>query len=87
MPKGLVELVLMLFVGTAVGALLIRLMNENADTFLADTLVLLSLPGFLLSMVQLIGRDGDEPRIGWGKRIAGVGLIVLGVLLVLGRIF
>ena len=87
MPKGLVELVLMLFVGTAVGALLIRLMNENSGTFLADAFVVLSLPGFLLSTVQLIGRDGDEPRIGWGKRIAVVGLIVLGVLLVLGFIF
>ncbi len=87
LPKGLVELVLMLFVGTATTALLISTMDENAETFIANAFVLLALPGFLLSLLQLFGRDGDEPRIGWGKRIAGVGLLVLGILLVLGLLF
>ena len=58
LPKGLVELVLMLLVGTAVGALLISTMDENAETFIANSFVLLSLPGFLLSLLQLFGRDG-----------------------------
>ncbi len=84
LPKGLVELVFMLFVGTAVGALLISSMDENADTFLANSLVLLSLPGFLLSLLQLFARDGPEPAIGWGKRIAGVALLGAGILLALG---
>ena len=74
----------MLFVGTAVGALLISSMDENADTFLANSLVLLSLPGFLLSLLQLFARDGPEPAIGWGKRIAGVALLGAGILLALG---
>ena len=50
-------------------------MDENAETFVANSFVLLSLPGFVLSLLALFGRDGDEPRIGWGKRIAGVGLV------------
>ncbi len=86
LPKGLVELVLMLFVGTAVGALLIGAMDENAESFLATCFVLLSLPGFALSLAQLLGRDGAEPEIGWGKRLGGVLLVVVGVMLVLGMI-
>ncbi len=84
LPKGLVELVLMLVVGTVVGALLIGTLDEHAETFVANGFVLLALPGFLLSLLQLFGRDGHEPAIGWGKRVAGVGLLVGGVLVALG---
>ena len=86
LPKGLVQLVFMVLVGTAVGALLLSVMDENAYDFLATTFVLLLVPGFLLSLVSLFGRDGDEARIGWGKRFAGVGVLVLGVLLALGLV-
>ena len=86
LPKGLVELVLMLFVATAVGALLLDLMNENATTFLANCFVLMSLPGFVLSLAQLFAREGDEPKIGWGKRWGGVVLLSLGTMLALGML-
>lgn len=84
LPKGLVETVLMLVVGSAVGLLLVSLMNEDSDSFLADSIVLLAMPGFVLSLVRLFGRDGDEPRIGWLKRLGGVALLVLGILVALG---
>lgn len=84
LPSGLLRLVLMLFVGTAVGALLLRTMNQSSDTFVADSFVLLSLPGFLLSLVSFFGREGDESPIGWGKRIAGIAILVVGILMVLG---
>jgi len=84
LPKGLARLVLMLFVATAVGALLLRTMDETAETFLADSFVLLALPGFVLSLLSLFGREGDQPPIGWGKRIAGLAVLVAGILLVLG---
>jgi hypothetical protein len=84
LPKGLAELVLMLFVASAVGALLLSTMDETAETFLANSFVLLALPGFLLSLLNLFGREGDERRIGWGKRIAGIAILVAAVLLVLG---
>lgn len=43
-----------------------------------------ALPGFLLSLLSLFGRDGHQPPIGWGKRIAGIAILVAGILLVLG---
>jgi hypothetical protein len=84
LPKGIVEIVLMLLVGTAVGALLIATMNENASTFLANSFILLMLPGFVLSLIGLFGRDGDESELGWGKRIAGIPILIVGILLALG---
>jgi hypothetical protein len=84
LPKGLVRLVLMLFVATAVGALLLRTMDEHSETFLADSFVILALPGFLLSLLSLVGREGDPPAIGWSKRIAGIAILLAGILLVLG---
>jgi hypothetical protein len=84
LPKGLVELVVMLFVVTAFAALLLATMDESSETFLANSFVLLSLPGFLLSLLGLVGRDGDERAMGWGKRIGGVGLLLAGILLSLG---
>ena len=84
LPSGLVELVVMLFVVTVFAALLLATMDEDADTFLANSFVLLSLPGFLLSLLGLVGREGDERAMGWGKRIAGVGLLIAGILLGLG---
>lgn len=71
----------MLFVATACGALLFATMDESADTFLATSFVLLSLPGFLLSVLGIFGREGDECAMSWGKRIAGVGLLVAGILM------
>jgi hypothetical protein len=84
LPRGLLALVLMLFVATAVGALLLHTMDEHSDTFLADTFVILALPGFLLSLLSLFGREEDEAPIGWGKRIAGLAILIAGILLVLG---
>jgi hypothetical protein len=84
LPRGLLALVLMLFVATAVGALLLHTMDEHSKTFLADTFVILSLPGFLLSLLSLFGREEDEAPIGWGKRIAGLAILITGILLVLG---
>ncbi|MGH2943928.1 MAG: hypothetical protein ACRDLN_14255, partial [Solirubrobacteraceae bacterium] len=84
LPKGLVQLVFLLFVVTAVAALLRGSMDVNSETFLADSFVLLSLPGFLLTLLSLFGREGDEPPIGWGKRIAGVAILAAGILLALG---
>ena len=83
-PKGIVEVVLMLAIGTAIAALLLREMDENAPTFLADAFVLLAIPGFVLSLVERFGRGGSEPVIGWGKRIAGVAILVVGLALALG---
>jgi hypothetical protein len=84
LPRGLLELVVMLFVATAVGALLLDTMDEHSKTFLPDSFVILALPGFSLSLLSLFRGEGDEAPMGWGKRIAGLGVLITGILLVLG---
>ncbi len=85
-PRGLVRIALMLFVATAIGALLLRTMNEHGESFLADSFVILAIPGFLLALLPVFGREGDPPAIGWGKRIAGIAILAAGILLALGRL-
>jgi hypothetical protein len=85
-PRGLVRIVLMLVVATALAALLLHTMNEHSATFLADSFVILALPGFLLALMPVFGRDGDRPAMGWAKRIAGIAILAAGIVLVLSRL-
>jgi hypothetical protein len=61
-------------------------MDRHSETFLADSFVILALPGFLLALMPVFGRDGDRPPIGWGKRIAGIAILAAGIALVLSRL-
>jgi hypothetical protein len=83
-PRGLVRLVLMLSTASAIAWLLLSTMDEHSETFLPDSFVVLALPGFVLSLLSLFGRSGEERRLGWGRRIAGVAILAAGILLVLG---
>jgi uncharacterized membrane protein YgcG len=83
-PRGLVRLVVLLAAATAIAALLLHTMDEHSDTFLADSFVILALPGFVVALLSVFGRRGDLPPLGWGKRIAGTAVFVAGILLVLG---
>jgi hypothetical protein len=85
-PRGLVRIVLLLSVGTAIAALLLHTMNAHSTTFLADSFVILVLPGFLLALIPVFGRDGERAPIGWGKRIAGIAILAAGIALVLTRL-
>jgi len=85
LPKGLVELVVMLLVVTVLGALLLDAHGDSPD-FLANSFVILSIPGFVLSLAGLVGRDGDEPELDWPRRLAGVAVLACGVLLSLGMV-
>jgi hypothetical protein len=79
LPKGFVEFVFLLFAATAIAAILIGTMNEHDTSFLATSLLLLSVPGCLLSVLRLFARDGPAAALGWGKRVAGVGLLALAI--------
>jgi hypothetical protein len=83
-PRGLLRVVVMLFLASALAALLLRTMDEHDETFLADSFVVLALPGFLIALLPIFGREGPEPSLGWGKRIAGIAILVAGILLALG---
>ncbi|HEY1540153.1 MAG TPA: hypothetical protein VGF63_12200, partial [Solirubrobacteraceae bacterium] len=85
LPHGLLELVLMLLVVTALGALLLRWFGDSHD-FLADSFVILSIPGFVLSLAGLFGRDGEEREMRWPQRVGGIAVLGLGILLVLGLV-
>jgi hypothetical protein len=85
-PRGLVRLVVLLAAATAIAALLLDTMNEHSATFLADSFVILSLPGFVVALLGVFGRRGDLPPLGWGKRIAGTAVLVAGILLALGAL-
>jgi hypothetical protein len=85
-PRGLVRIVLLLFVATAIAALLLHTMNEHSKTFLADSFVILALPGFLLALMSVFGRNGQRAPIGWGRRIAGIAILAAGIALVLARL-
>lgn len=61
----------MLFAATAIGALLLHTMDKQAESFLADSFVILAVPGFVLALLPVCGREGDAPATGWAKRIAG----------------
>ncbi|MDX6680578.1 MAG: hypothetical protein QOG94_617 [Solirubrobacteraceae bacterium] len=87
LPKGWVGPVVLVFVYAAVGALLLSTMDKNSSTFLANCFVLFSVPYFVLATLGIFGREGDAAAIGWGKRVAGVVIIVAGTLQVLGLLF
>lgn len=85
-PRGLLRIVLMLFVATVIGALLLRTMDEHGAEFLADSLLILAIPGFALALLPVFGREGDRAATGWAKRIAGIAILAAGILLALGRL-
>ncbi len=83
-PRGLVEVVFILLVTTGIGALLLS-SDYDPQTIVPDGFVLLSLPGFVLSMVGLFTPEDDRP-LRWWHRIAGVPLLALAVAIVLGGV-
>ena len=85
LPKGLVETVVMLLVVTVLGALLVDANSDSPD-FLANSFVILAIPGFVLSIAGLIAGEADEPELDWPRRVGGVIVLAFGVLLSLGML-
>jgi hypothetical protein len=85
MPRGIVKSVLMLFVGAGFGALVTHAIS-NPHEVVSDGLVLLAIPGTVLSLLDLFGREGKETDLTWTHRIAGLVILGIGVLFVLGFI-
>ena len=85
LPRGLLKLVLMLFVARWFGTLVLGAVHDQRDA-IADAFVLLAIPGVVLSMLDLFGREGVETPMTWRNRIAGTALLALGLLAVAGVI-
>jgi hypothetical protein len=85
LPRGLLKLVLMLFVGTAVGAVVTDGLH-GSRTIIEDSFVLLALPGLALTLLGMVGRGGEDPPVRWRDRGVGVVLLGAGLALVLGYV-
>jgi hypothetical protein len=81
-PRGIVKTVVMLVIGTALGALVLRAVQHSAQAAL-NALVLLAAASLALSLLSVFGRDGREPDEGWGRWLAGAGVLGAGVLVAL----
>ena len=88
----------MLFLLTGLGALLL---STHSKSLIADSFVLLALPGAVLSVLHLFGGEAHDEAAGdadeaiartsgrrwWVVQIAGAALLAAGILQVLGRLF
>jgi hypothetical protein len=89
MPRGVLETVVVLVVGTAFGAFVAaQLNNQNSQQVIRESFLLLSLPGLAVSVLQLFGRDGpDAPKIHWlPEKLLGAVVVAVGVAVVIGAV-
>lgn len=84
LPRGLLKSVFMLLVGTLWGRAVAT--QFDGGDLLRAAFVALPLPGLIMSILALIGRDGPRPTLGWWHRLGGAVIFVAGVLLALGRL-
>jgi hypothetical protein len=85
LPRGIVQIVALLVVGAFVGNLILSNVRHSQE-LIRESFVLLSLPGFALSLLELAGREGPDRELHWRDQIMGTIVLVTGVLLVLGLI-
>jgi hypothetical protein len=82
LPGGIAKTVLMLFVGQW---FFIQFHERVSSAHLLTYgFVILGLPSLAFSALELVGRDGEDPDETWLHRLAGLGILLLGVLFVLG---
>lgn len=84
LPEGMFELVLMLFLLTGLGALLLE---SHSKSLIADSFVLLAIPGAVFATLHFFGEAEEREDVGWGARVAGTFVVLAGVLQVLGLLF
>jgi hypothetical protein len=83
-PHGLFEIALLLFLLTGLGTLLL---DRVSTSLIADSFVLLAVPGAILVVLHQFAGEESERTPGWVRRIGGLILLIAGVLQVLGLLF
>jgi hypothetical protein len=83
-PKGITQFTVFLFGYTIAWLLMTRWLDMESDSFFPDVFVGFGLVGLLLPLPLLFGRSGEARKIGWGKRLLGVAVLVIAVLQVRG---
>lgn len=82
LPTGIVKLVIMLVIGVAITSMVTRTVEHSAQPAL-NAFVLLAVPGVIISLLELFGREGTPPRDGWARWLLGAAILLTGVWLVL----
>ena len=57
---------------------------HDSRNAIADAFVLLTIPGVVFSMLDLLGRERVETPLSWRNRIAGTAILAVGLLAVAG---
>lgn len=83
LPAGLLEIVIMIFLLTAIARILLA---SHSTSLEADSFVLLAAPAGVIAALHRFGRR-EKRSLGWGPRIAGIGVLAVGVLQVLGLLW
>jgi hypothetical protein len=81
LPRGFLKVVVTLVVARLLGSLVLGAIHDHRD---AVAFVLLAIPGVVLSLLDLVGREGEEPPLRWWRRLTGAVVLVAGVVVVLG---
>ena len=80
LPGGMVKTTVMMIVGTWF-ARFVASRITSPSRFVTEGFVVLTLPGLLLGTLSLLARDGKKWELNWLYRIAGIGVLALGVLM------
>lgn len=81
-PKRFVAIVTMMIVGLIAATIFTSIVTDPHDVLVWGFLIL-SIPGFLFSLLARFGRDGEEPTLTWKRRLLGALVFLIGILLVL----
>ena len=83
-PKGITQFTVFLFGYTIAWLLMASWMDMESKSFFPNVLVGFGLVGLILPLPLLFGRSGEARRIGWGKRLLGLAVLVIAILQVRG---
>lgn len=83
LPRGIVEIVLMVAVGSILGALVLGAFASPLEA-IRNSFVLLSLPGVVLAILSLFEEEQPPRERPWTYQLLGIPVLALGILLVLG---
>jgi len=83
-PRGLLRFVVMMFATAWFGRFVLSVADNPVDA--RPLAVFMLLPGVLVGMIDLVGREGGEWQDSYPKRIAGLAVWLLAVAVLSGRI-
>jgi hypothetical protein len=84
-PRGVVQIVLLLLIGVVLGTHVLANLADGRQ-LIRDSFVVLSIPGFVVAVLELLGGEAPERERRWYYQLLGVPVLTLGVLLALGMI-